>query len=157
MRTVLRCPGYGIVSASEGSGLLPWSWAVERLRRSHNYFIATTRPDGRPHCMPVWGVWLDDSFCFSTGGQSAKARNLARNRHCVVTIEKADEAVIVEGLATAESEREFLERAGQLYAAKYPPYTLDPSLGPIFVVAPRVMFGIVEAQMATTATRWIFR
>jgi len=96
--------------------------------------------------MPVWGVWLDDSFCFSTGGQSAKARNLAMNRHCVVTTEKADEAVIVEGVATAEVEREFLGRAGQLYAARYPPYILDTGLGPIFLAELRVVFGIVEAQ-----------
>jgi hypothetical protein len=65
--------------------------------------------------------------------------------------------VIVEGVARARGDREFLDRAARLYAAKYPPYTLDPSLGPIFVVEPRVVFGSIESQMATTATRWIFR
>ncbi len=52
-------PGYGVVGAEEGSGLLPWSWARSRLEHSRNYWVATTWPDGRPHVMPVWGVWQD--------------------------------------------------------------------------------------------------
>jgi hypothetical protein len=30
-------PGYGIVGPDEGRGLLPWSWADERLTASHDY------------------------------------------------------------------------------------------------------------------------
>ena len=44
-------PGYGI--AADEEGLLPWSWAAERLTVARNFFIATTRPDGRPHLMIV--------------------------------------------------------------------------------------------------------
>ena len=51
-------PGYGILAAEAGRGLLPWSWAAERLAKARTYWLATTRPDGRPHAMPVWGVWL---------------------------------------------------------------------------------------------------
>ena len=54
-------PGYGPLDAAQGTGLLPWSWAVERLERSHDYWVATIRPDGRPHVMPVWGIWLEDA------------------------------------------------------------------------------------------------
>ena len=32
-------PGYGILPAGEGTGLLPWEWAVERLARSHDYWL----------------------------------------------------------------------------------------------------------------------
>ena len=74
-------PGYGISDSAEG--ILPWSWAAERLSQAHNYFVATARPDGRPHVMPVWGLWLDDAFYFSTGASSRKARNLAANPRCV--------------------------------------------------------------------------
>ena len=52
-------PGYGILGPDGGTGLLPWSWAEERLRDSRNYWLATVRPDGRPHVMPVWAVWDD--------------------------------------------------------------------------------------------------
>ena len=58
-------PGYGLLDATLGTGLLPWSWAVERLTRSHDYWVATVRPDGRPHVMPVWGIWMDDALWFS--------------------------------------------------------------------------------------------
>jgi hypothetical protein len=30
-------PGYGILGPDEGSGLLPWSWAAERLSHARNY------------------------------------------------------------------------------------------------------------------------
>jgi hypothetical protein len=55
--------------------LLPWSWAQQRLETARTYWIATTRPDSRPHCRPVWGVWLPDGFWFSTG--SLARHNLA--------------------------------------------------------------------------------
>ncbi len=80
------------------SGLKPWSWALERLEQSHNYWIATSRPDGRPHLMLVWGLWWEDAFWFSTGPRTRKAKNLASNPRCAVGTEKADEAVIVEGI-----------------------------------------------------------
>jgi nitroimidazol reductase NimA-like FMN-containing flavoprotein (pyridoxamine 5'-phosphate oxidase superfamily) len=90
-------PGYGLPRSRRG--LLLWRWASDRLRRSHNYWIITTRPDGAPHAMPVWGLWLDDRFYFATGPQSRKSRNLASNPRCVVCNELAEAAVIVEGSA----------------------------------------------------------
>src|SRR5213078_895996 len=65
--------GYGILDADSGKGLLPWTWATERLAKARNYWVSTSRPDGNPHLMPVWGIWLDDAFCFSTGTKSRKA------------------------------------------------------------------------------------
>ena len=74
-------PEYGVDAGNEG--LLPWSWAVERIERSRSYWLSTVRTDGRPHAMPVWAVWLDDALLFSTGAKSRKALNLARSPHCV--------------------------------------------------------------------------
>jgi len=78
-------PGYGIVGPTQGSGLLPWSWAEERLTASRNYWVASSWPDGRPHAMPVWGIWHDGALWFSSSRQSRKARNLAADPRCVVT------------------------------------------------------------------------
>ena len=150
-------PGYGIPEASEGQGLLPWHWAVERLEPTRHYWLSTTRPDGRPHVMPVWGVWVDDRFYFSTGGESRKARNLAGNAQCVVSVEFADGAVIVEGTA-AETQAETLPQAVfAAYQTKYE-WKLDPAMGPIFAVQPRVVFGFssVPGQFTGSATRWRF-
>src|SRR6266851_1388935 len=88
-------PGYGLPKTKKG--LLQWKWAAERLNKSRQYWIATTRPDGRPHVMVVWALWMDGALYFSTGSQSRKARNLAKNRHCIMCTEKADQAVILEG------------------------------------------------------------
>jgi hypothetical protein len=53
-------PGYGIAGPEEGSGLLHWSWAAERLAAARNYWVATVWPHGRPHVMPVWGMRAGD-------------------------------------------------------------------------------------------------
>ena len=112
-------PGYGILDADKGKGLLPWSWATERLERARTYWLATTRTDGSPHVMPVWGVWLDDGFFFSTGHQSRKARNLAENPRCVVTCELDEDQIIVEGIAEVIVGTELIHRFGKAYGIKY--------------------------------------
>jgi len=151
-------PDYGILDANEGEGLLPWEWAAERLSISHNYLVATTRPDGRPHMMPVWGLWLDDAFYFSTGRQSRKAQNLDANPHCVVSTERAEEAVIVEGVAREITDRAQLRPFFESYKAKYD-WDLE-QMGfanePVYIVRPRVVFGIRERDFTSSATRWTF-
>jgi hypothetical protein len=49
-------PGYGVLPADQGSGLIAWAEAERRLTVSHDYWCATVRPDGAPHVTPVWGV-----------------------------------------------------------------------------------------------------
>ena len=150
-------PGYGIPTS--GKGLLPWKWAEERLKKSHNYWLITVRPDHAPHAMPVWGVWHGGRFYFSTGLESRKARNLARNRRCVVCTERASEAVILEGSArrvTGASLKKLLRDAGPAYTRKYPPWKLDPSLGGIFEFVPATGFGMWEKNFVEAVTRWSF-
>ena len=146
-------PGYGMPTGAKG--LLPWRWAEERLRRSHNYYVVTVRPDATPHAMPVWGIWVDGRFVFSTGAQSRKARNLAANTSCVVCTEESAEAVIVEGTASTLTDARRLAAIAPFYARKYKSYTLDPKMGPIFEVVPDVVFGMCEAKFKA-ATRWTF-
>jgi hypothetical protein len=155
-----HAPGYGFPEGDKG--LLPWSWAEQRLKKSHNYWITTVKPDGSPHTMVVWGLWQDGRYLFSTGSQSRKARNLARNKNCVVCTEQAHEAVIVEGMAEIAdlaARRRFLP----LYERKY---KFDMSgmkqdilsmKEPVFAVRPRVVFGLWEKHFQTKSTRWKFR
>jgi nitroimidazol reductase NimA-like FMN-containing flavoprotein (pyridoxamine 5'-phosphate oxidase superfamily) len=108
---------------------------------------------GRPHVMPVWGVWLDDDFFFSTGRKSRKGQNLAANPACTITNDDGEEAVIVEGLATQAADAAELDRVAVAYKKKY---KMDPrSLGePIFRVEPSRVFGFVERTFPQSATRW---
>lgn len=150
-------PGYGLPSADSGRGLLPFSWAEERLSRARNYFLSTVRPDGRPHMMPVWGVWLDGVFFFSTGRESRKASNLARSPACVLCPDDAEEPVVVEGVAEEVTEGSVLAPFLDAYEAKYN-WRIDTRQGPLYVVHPCVVFGLIEnaAEFAGAATRWTF-
>jgi hypothetical protein len=150
-------PGYGIADADKGKGLLPWSWATERLRKARTYWIATTRENGAPHVMPVWGVWLDDTFCFSTGNQSRKARNLAGNPKCTIACEVAEAQILLEGVAAVIVGSELNRRFAVEYGPKYDwdQQDLDE---PVYAVRPNVVFGFTTADGAftSTATRWVF-
>ncbi|HEX2173493.1 MAG TPA: pyridoxamine 5'-phosphate oxidase family protein, partial [Dehalococcoidia bacterium] len=88
---------YGVPEHTES--LLPWSWAVERLEGARNYWFSTTRPDGRPHAMPAWAVWLDGRLYFEGSPETRRARNVAQNPAVVVHLESGDEVVILEGVA----------------------------------------------------------
>jgi len=112
-------PGYGILDADKGKGLLSWSWATERLVKAHTYWVATMRSDARPHMMPVWGVWLNDTFCFSTGSHSRKARNLAENPRCVIACELDQDQIMVEGVAEVIVGSELNRRFAEAYGPKY--------------------------------------
>ena len=146
-------PGYGMPAGPKG--LLPWAWAEQRLRTSHNYYVMTVRTDATPHAMPVWGIWVDDRFYFSTGAKSRKARNLAVNASCVICTENLAEAVVLEGTAAPMEDAARLSAIAPDYARKYKSFTLDPKMGPIFEVVPKVVFGLREKTFKST-TRWTF-
>ena len=154
-----RAPGYGFPKGTKG--LLPWSWAEQRLKKSHNYWITTVKPGASPHTMVVWGLWQDGRFLFSTGSKSRKARNLEHNANCVVSTEHAHEAVIVEGLAEiadVAARRKFLS----VYEKKYRfdmSSMKDDILAmkePVYAVRPQTVFGLWEKYFQTKSTRWKF-
>jgi hypothetical protein len=154
-----QAPGYGFPKGTKG--LLPWNWAEQRLKKSHNYWITTVKPDCSAHTMVVWGLWQDGRLLFSTGGKSQKARNLERNAHCVVCTEHANEAVIVQGIAEVAdvaARRKFLTK----YEGKYKfdmSSMKDDILSmkePVFAVCPQVVFGLWEKHFQNRSTRWKF-
>ncbi len=149
-------PGYGIVGPKDGKGLLPWSWVAKKMSGCHTFWLATIHAgNGRPHVMPLWGVWVDDAFFFSTGRKSRKGQNLAANPACTVSNDDGEEAMIVEGLATEVEDAAELKRMATAYEKKY---KMDPrSMGePIFRVQPSHVFGFVEKSFPKSATRWKF-
>lgn len=153
-------PGYGILGPTEGSGLLPWSWAVERLAASRNYWVVSVWPDGRPHAMPVWGTWDDGSFWFSNSLQSRKARNLAADPRCVVTTEDTQEPVVVEGAAEMVTETAalagFLASVNAKYGTGYSMELVDPAVNATVRVRPRWAFGLKQDDFNGSPTRWVF-
>ena len=128
------------------------------MEASRNYWIGATRPDGRPHAAPVWGVSFDGAFFFGTDPNSRKARNLRANPEVVVHLESGDDCVILEGVEE-ESDPELRRRAGEAYAAKYGFDALggaDEGGPPVYVLHPRVAFAWLETNFSETTTRWRF-
>ena len=88
-------PGYGI--PEDESGLLPWSWARERLEAATVYWLATADAEANPHVIPIWGAWVDDRW-YVEGGPTRWQRNLRANPKLAIHIEIGTEVVIVEGV-----------------------------------------------------------
>src|SRR2546430_15623473 len=92
--------------------------AEDRLKKNRQYWIATTRPDGRPHVMVVWALWMNGRIYFSTGAETVKARNIAKNPRCTMCSEDAAEAVIVGGGGEAGRNGGTNCKVGSLYGKK---------------------------------------
>ncbi|HEX6311859.1 MAG TPA: pyridoxamine 5'-phosphate oxidase family protein [Acidimicrobiia bacterium] len=151
-------PGYGVLGPTEGSGLLPWVWARDRIARSHDYWLATVWPDGRPHVTPVWGVWHDDALWFSCSRRSRKARNLAANPAVVATTDDPAEPVVVEGRARLVADRAAITAFAGLADAKYGTsygveFYGDPANACIRIDV-AAAFGLTGEDFTGSPTRW---
>jgi PPOX class probable F420-dependent enzyme len=153
-------PGYGIRGPAEGSGLLPWSWAVERLRAARNFWLCTVRPDGRPHAMPVWGAWSGEALLFSSSVPSRKMVNLRANPQVVVATEEAENPVVLEGRAEVVTEpkdlQRFIDLVNSKYATRYRVDFLDPEVNATVAVRPQKAFGLRQGDFTGSPTRWTF-
>jgi general stress protein 26 len=155
---------YGVPESLDGA--LEWQWARDRLHTCRNFWIVTVSSAGRPHAMPVWGVWLDDpdQFWFSCANRARKAQNLAENPRVVVAGDDTVEVVSVEGVARPATVAESA-RAVEAYLAKYwdEPQQLPEmqeflESNRMYFVDPERAFGIIEREedFARCATRWVW-
>jgi hypothetical protein len=154
-------PGYGVLAADAGTGLLPWSWALDRLRESHDYWVATVWPDGRPHLMPVWAIWAEpDTLWFSSSLRSRKIRNIAAGPGVSVSTADARNPVVLHGNAEVITETRaiqgFLDGMNTKYGTDYPIEFLDPAKNASVRVRPAWVFGVAEDDFEGSPTRWDF-
>ena len=87
--------GYGVPTTDEG--LLSWSTIEERLVDSLHYWMATTRPDGRPHVVPRWGAWIDGALYYDGSPETVHARNASANGACTLHIGDGKDVVVIDG------------------------------------------------------------
>ena len=154
-------------SAAETRPLPTWAEARGRLEGADFYWLATVRPDGRPHVAPVLAVWADGALHFVAGSSTRKARNLARASRCVITVDSGALHLVVEGEATKVSDEARLRRVAAVYASKYDwhvevrdgAFYADgaPTAGPppyeVYAVIPTTAFGFGTDE-SFGATRW---
>lgn len=163
--------------SSDGATPTAWTEARERLERAEVYWLATVRPDGRPHVTPLLSVLLDGALYFSTGPDERKAKNLARNPHCILATgcNSLDEGLdlVVEGDAARVTDEARLRRIADAYESKYgsgwrfavrdgalyhDPGSLrgtDPGAALVYEVAPSTAFGFGKGE-SFSQTRWRF-
>lgn len=115
-------PRYGDASATAP----PWDDIERLLTEAQLYWIITVRTDGRPHAVPLVGVWYDGAFTFCTGPDEQKQRNLDSNSHVGVTTGSmgadgwdSGKDVVVEGTALRVTDPQALQDLAGAWFAKY--------------------------------------
>jgi hypothetical protein len=155
--------------SSDDASATPWAEAREHLQKAGVYWLATVRPDGRPHVTPLISVWLDGALYFCTGDDERKAKNLAGNAHCVITTgcNAFDEGLdlVVEGDAVrVVSDEARLRRVADQYASKYGwqfavrdgAFHGDAgNVASVYEVRPTTAFGFGKGE-PYSQTRWRF-
>ena len=129
------------------------------MTAARNYWVCSTRPDGRPHAAPVWGLWLDAALYFSTDSHSVKGLNLAARPDVAIHLESGDEVVMLEGRVELVTARDELRLFVDAYNTKYQfrPNVEDTSgSGVHYRVKLAKVLAWQEKDFPASATRWQF-
>jgi hypothetical protein len=148
-----------------GHPAIPWSRAEKQLKAAvggmdTHFFLATVRPDGRPHVAGVGALWVDGKFYIVSGPGTRKSRNLAERADCVISVNLPDLDLVVEGEATKVTDEPTLQRLAERYDAQGWPATVKdgaftapysaPSAGPppwdLYAFTPTTAFGVATAE-----------
>ena len=160
----------------DGYGLPPLEWkrVIDALDRTgdlpvsdsaSHFWIATTRPDGRPHMAGIGLVWDGGKFYMATGARTQKGRNLAHDPRCMVSIAAPGVDIVAEGKAEIIRDEGELQRIAELYSG-WGPEVRDgafwheysaPSAGPppwdVYEITPTTIYAVATAE-PNGATRW---
>lgn len=150
---------------------LAWSAAAERLSKGGWFWLASVRPDGAPHVVPVLAAWSDPVLYVAAKTSSRKARNLAHDDRCVLTTDTGDLHVVVEGRARRLHSADELTPASAAFREIYGWSTevrgdeLDAAFGAptsggppyaAFAIEPTKAFAFPADGESATPTRWLF-
>ena len=157
-----------------GNAPIPWSRAKKQLEiptdENTTHFLATVRPDGRPHTAGVVALWFEDKFYIVSGPGTRKSRNLAERPDCVISVKLDGLDLVVEGTARRVTDAPTLQRIAELYNTQGGwPVKVDgdaftapfsaPSAGPPPWYVYRFTFDTavgVAGEEPNGATRWRF-
>ena len=157
-----------------GFPALPWSRPRDLLAAGSPqpgtpFFLGTSRPDGRPHAAGIGALWLDGDLYFTSGPGTRKARNLAANPACTISVRLEGIDLVLEGKAARVADRPTLEQVAGLYREGGWPAQVEgdaftapfsaPSAGPppwhLYRFTFHTAFGVATAE-PNGATRWRF-
>ena len=143
------------------SSFLTWASVAARLAESQHYWLCSVRPNGEPHVVPRWAVYVDGRIYYDGSPETRHSRNLETNPNVSVHLENGAEAVILEGRAEAAARPsiELGKKLSQEYKKKYKelgyapePHSWDE--GGLFVFTPRQC--IAWSRFSEDPTKFIF-
>jgi hypothetical protein len=166
-------------------GLPPLDWAIIEARlgqgvtqapdtggpNRHTCWLSTINGDGSPHVTGIGALWVDGAFWFETGERTRKAKNLARDPRCALSVATHDFDLVVEGEAHKVTDRPTVAAMAARWSAGGWPARVDdsglaltaeysaPSAGPppwiVYRLTPRSATALATAEPGG-ATRWYF-
>jgi hypothetical protein len=141
---------------------LSWEQVNAQLTEAKHYWLCSTRPDGRPHVIPRWGVFIDNNFYYDGSPETRHAHNIAVNPHVIVHLESGEHVVILEGTSepAGKPDSKLAHRLAKTIGDKYSLLGYSPESsqwdeGGLFVFTPRQC--IAWSKLNQDPTKFIFK
>jgi hypothetical protein len=156
-----------------GGAALEWSRAYAALSRSATsdvtHFLGTCRPDGTPHAAGVGAQWLAGYVYFTSNASARKARDLAVNPKCTISVKLPGIDLVLAGSAARVTDVQTLRKIAAGYREAGWPAEVEgdaltapfsaPSAGPapwqVYRFAFHTVVGVATEE-PFGATRWRF-
>lgn len=150
---VRKIPGYRM--PEHARNLLPWDFVATQMQQASHYWLNTTFGDGRPHAVPVWGIWYQDRVHFEGGMKTMWARNLVRDPRIVVHPPDPEQVVAIEGVARIIDNHDIDDDEWRIPDTQFQnKYNVDKG-SPYWYVQPTKVIAWNGGAL-DTMTRWIF-
>ncbi len=135
----------------------------------HTCWLATIDPGGAPHVVGIGVLFDDGKLYFTAGPGTRKAKNVARDPRCAITVATQPFDLVFEGDSTKVTDAAMLEHVADLYRASGWPATARdgavyaeysaPSAGPppwhAYELTPTTIYALGTTDPGG-ATRWTF-
>ncbi len=108
--------------------MVSWEYVAQKLTDAKNYWLASVRPDGRPHVVPRWAVFVEGCVYYDGSPETRHARNLEQNPQVALHLESGDQAIIAYGTArpAGKPAPELAQKIAAAYCAKYTAFGYSP-------------------------------
>lgn len=139
---------------------LTWDWVAEQLTESKHYWLCSVRPNGHPHVVPRWGVFLDNKFYYDGSPETRHARNIMENPHVTLNLESGSQAIILEGTVrpagkpTPELGKKLAQAYKKYKELGYAPKPNSWDKGGLYVFTPRQC--IAWSNFTQNPTKFVF-
>jgi hypothetical protein len=140
---------------------LTWDWVAEQLTEAKHYWLASVRPNGRPHVVPRWGAFMDNKLYYDGSPETRHARNLLGNPNVSLHLESGEKAIILEGMSQPadKPDPEFAKRLAKAISDKYTAlgYSPEPNQwdeGGLYIFTPRQC--IAWSKFTDDPTKFVF-